>query len=147
MLAEVDSCQSIDELSVLLTSIFHRFVGYVFDFSQFEHADILYKATAYLRENLAERVSLENLAAYVGLSRGYLSALFKSELGVTFTDYINSIRIDKSKDLLLDASLPLAVIAGLVGYSDQSYFTKKFTQLTGMTPGQYRKKRGHIDEV
>ena len=147
LLAEVDSCQTLDDLSILLTSIFHRFVGYVFDFSQFEHADILFKATAYIRENLAERVSLEDLAANVGLSRGYLSALFKSELGTTFTDYVNSMRIDKSKELLLNASLSLANIAGLVGYSDQSYYTKKFTQLTGMTPGQYRKKRGHLDEV
>ena len=146
-LADIDKCQTLDELSVLLTSIFHRFVGYVFDFSQFEHADIIYKAAAYMRENLAARVSLEDLAAYVGLSRGYLSALFKSELGTTFTDYVNSMRIEKSKELLLSDSLSLADIAGLVGYSDQSYFTKKFTQLTGSTPGQYRKKRGHINEV
>ena len=143
LLNEVDNCQTLDELSVLLTSIFHRFVGYVFDFSQFEHADILYKSAAYLRENLAGHVSLEDLAAYVGLSRGYLSALFKSELGTTFTDYVNSMRVEKSKELLLDAALSLADIAGLVGYSDQSYFTKKFTQVTGQTPGQFRKKRGY----
>jgi len=146
-LAEIDNCQTLDELSVLLTSIFHRFVGYVFDFSQFEHADILCKAAAYLRENLSGHVSLEDLAAYVGLSRGYLSALFKSELGTTFTDYVNTMRIEKSRELLLDAALSLADIAGYVGYSDQSYFTKKFTQLTGQTPGQYRKKRGHINGV
>ncbi|MDR1560376.1 MAG: AraC family transcriptional regulator [Clostridiales bacterium] len=36
-------------------------------------------------------------------------------------------------------------IASLTGYSDQSYYTKKFTRITGMTPGQYRKKRAHLD--
>ena len=146
LLAEVDTCRSLDDLSILLTSIFHRFVGYVFDFNQFENVDIMYKATAYIRENLSKRVSLDGLASSVGLSRSYLSALFKNEMGVTFTDYVNSVRVEKSKELLLDDSLSLADIAILVGYSDQSYFTKKFTKLVGMTPGQYRKKRNHLNE-
>lgn len=139
---EIERFHTLDELSVFLTSIFYRFVGYVFDFGRFEHADILHKAVNYLRENLSAKVQLEDVAAHVGLSRSYLSTLFKSELGETFTDYLNAMRIEKSKELLLNSALTLADIAGLVGYSDQSYFTKKFAQLEGMSPGRYRKKRG-----
>ncbi len=140
---EIDQMQNLDELSDFLTAIFYRFVGYVFDFTQFEHTDILHKAVNYLRENLSEKLGLEDLASHVGLSRSYLSTIIKSELGLTFTEYVNQMRVDRSKELLLDPSLSLAAIAGLVGYGDQSYFTKKFTQQEGMSPGQYRKKRGH----
>ncbi|MDR3207238.1 MAG: helix-turn-helix domain-containing protein [Oscillospiraceae bacterium] len=144
-LTEIDACRTLDDLSLLLTSIFYRFVGYVFDFSQFAHADILYKVVGYLRENLSEKVTMEELAARVGLSRGYLGMLFKAEMGATFTDYVNAMRVEKSKELLLNPALSLAEIADLVGYSDQSYYTKKFTQLLGVTPGQYRKRRGQIE--
>ena len=143
---EIDGLENLDELSRFLTDIFYRFVGYVFDFTRFEHSDILFKAVNYLRENLSEKLTLEDLAQHVGLSRSYLSAIIKSELGMSFTDYLSKMRIDRSQELLLDSSLSLAEIAGFVGYGDQSYFTKKFAQQTGMSPGQYRKKRGHTVE-
>ena len=140
---EIDKLKNLDEMSRFLTAIFYRFVGYVFDFTHFEHSDILHKAVNYLRENLSEKLTLENLAQHVGLSRSYLSAIIKAELGMSFTDYVNKMRIDRSCELLLDSTISLVEIAGLVGYSDQSYFTKKFAQLAGVSPGQYRKKRGN----
>ena len=140
---DIDTLSNLDELSAFLTAIFYRFVGYVFDFTRFEHTDILHKAVNYLRENLSEKLTLESLALHVGLSRSYLSAIIKAELGLPFTDYVNKMRIERSCELLLDPTLSLATIAGLVGYSDQSYFTKKFTALCGISPGQYRKKRGN----
>lgn len=144
--ADIDRTQTLDELSQLLTGVFYRFVGYVFDFSKFQHVDIMHKAVSYLKENLAQRVTLEELAQHVGLSKSYLSTIFKTELGQTFTDYVNWMRIEKSKELLLNPQLSLAAIADLIGYNDQSYFTKKFSQLAGMSPGQYRKKRGQTWE-
>lgn len=144
--ADIDRTQTLDELSQLLTGVFYRFVGYVFDFSKFQHVDIMHKAVSYLKENLAQRVTLEELAQHVGLSKSYLSTIFKTELGQTFTDYVNWMRIEKSKELLLNPRLSLAAIADLIGYNDQSYFTKKFSQLAGMSPGQYRKKRGQTWE-
>lgn len=143
---EIDRAATLDELSQLLTQVFYRFVGYVFDFSKFEHADIIQKAVGYLRENLSERVTLEGVAYHVGLSRGYLSTIFKAELGQTFTDFVNKMRVEKGKDLLLNPELSLAAIADLVGYNDQSYFTKMFAKQVGMSPGQYRKKRGQMAE-
>jgi AraC-like DNA-binding protein/ferredoxin len=138
-LAEIDHFHTLDELSAYLTSIFYRFVGYVFDFDQFEHNDIIHKAVNYLRENFSEKVTLEDLASHVCLSRSYLSAIFKAELGLTFSDYLNSMRVEKSKELLLNPKLSLAEIACQVGYTDQSYYTKVFARQTGISPGQFRK--------
>jgi AraC-like DNA-binding protein len=139
-LAEIDRFEALDDLSVFLTSVFYRFVGYAFDFDKFEHNDVMRKAVDYLRENISEKVALDDLAEYVGLSRSCLSALFKTELGVTFTEFFNLMRIEKSKALLLEQRLSLAEIAGLVGYNDQSYFTKVFARRTGISPGRFRKR-------
>ncbi len=143
-LSAIETSRTLDDLSAFLTSIFYRFVGYVFDFSSFEHSDILQKTINFVRENYADKITLEDAAAHVGLSRSYLSTIFKDELGTSFTDYVNTLRVEKSKELLLNPSLSLADIADLVGYNDQSYYTKVFTRATGASPGQYRKKRGKI---
>ena len=140
--AEFERVSSLDELSVLLTSIFHRFVSYAFDFGRFKHADIIHKTINYVREHYSEKITLEIIAEYVGLSRSYLSTIFKDELEMTFTDFVNKVRVEKSEILLLDPNVNLSEIAVLVGFSDQSYFTKIFTKITGVSPGQYRRTRG-----
>jgi AraC-like DNA-binding protein len=143
-LAEVDECQTLESLSALLTSIFHRFVGYAFDFRKFEHSDIMHKTLRHLRENLSKKLTVEECAERSGISRSYFSTMFKNEMGVAFSEFVNNLRIDKSKELLVNTSLSLAEIADMVGYSDQSYFTKKFLQITGVTPGQYKKSGGRF---
>lgn len=142
IMSEIDRFDSLDQLSTFLTSIFYRFVSYVFDFSNIEHTDIMHKAVNFVRENYACKLTLDDVAEHVYLSRSYLSKLFKEELGVSFTDFVNNIRVEKSKALLQNHSLALAEIADLVGFSDQSYFTKVFSKSVGMSPGQYRKNRG-----
>ena len=59
-----------------------------------------------------------------------------------FNNYLNTIRIDKSRILLSSDRLTIAEISGLVGFADQSYFNKVFRRLTGTTPKQYRQNQG-----
>jgi len=59
-----------------------------------------------------------------------------------FMAYLNKIRIEKGRHLLKNTDIPLVDIAGLVGYEDQSYFTKVFKRLTGVSPGKYRESGG-----
>lgn len=142
ILSEIHSFETLDELSSFLTSIFHRFVGYVFDFNQVKHVDIIHKVVDYIRENYMKKISLDDVARHVYLSKSYLSKIFKDEVNCSFTNFVNSIRVDKSKELLLDNGVSLADIATLVGFDDQSYFTKVFRKTTGVSPGQFRKSGG-----
>ena len=144
-LSEIGRFTTLEELSMYLGSIFHRFVSYAFDFGHFKHTDVMHKAMSYIRDRYSEKISLEKVAEYVGLSRSYLSMIFKDELGVTFTDFVNKVRVEKSEVLLLDPKFDLSEIAVLVGYSDQSYFTKVFTRIKKVSPGQYRRSRGRLD--
>lgn len=142
ILQQISRFETLDELSEFLTAMFYRFVGYVFDFSQIEHTDIVHKTVNYVRAHYSEKITLDDVAGHVYLSKSYLSRIFKEELGSSFTDFVNAVRIQKSKELLKDQSISLANIADLVGFSDQSYFTKVFSRAEGMSPGQYRRRRG-----
>ena len=68
-----------------------------------------------------------------------MSCASKQEAGVSFTRFLNNVRVEKSKKLLAMTDMRLAEIALNCGFEDQSYYTKVFKSLTGMTPQQYRK--------
>ena len=138
---QISYCESFESLSDVLTVIFNRFVSYVFDFEMFEHADIARKLVSYINENYYKKISLEDASRHVALSPSYLSTIFKLEFNTGFTEYVTMVRIRKSRELLSNPRLSLAEIADLVGYNDQSYFTKVFVKINGVSPGQYRKNQ------
>ena len=74
----------------------------------------------------------------VYLSPAYFSRIFKKETGATFNSFLNEVRIEKSKALLRNNDLKMVDIALMVGFESQSYFTKVFKKITGISPLQYR---------
>lgn len=143
----IENCSSIYELSEAISTIFYRFIGYVFEFEKIKFKDIIYKSVSFIRENYASKITLSDVADHVYLSKTYLSKVFKDELNTSFTSYINSVRIEKSKELLVSTDLPLSDIAVMTGFNDQSYFTKIFRKITGMSPGGYRKSGGRSSSI
>ena len=137
---EVEQFTTLEKMSVWLTGIINRFMSYVFEFGDAKHADTIYKITAYIKRNYMKKITLDDIAQHVYLSSTYVSKIFKDEMKVSLSRYINEIRIEKSKVLLLDNSLSLVDVANLVGYEDQSYFTKTFKSIMGLSPGKYREK-------
>ncbi|TCN01089.1 two-component system response regulator YesN [Paenibacillus sp. BK033] len=100
-------------------------------------ADII----GYMEEHLVQRVTLKEVAAQFHFTPNYLGFLFKEETGVAFSDYLNDIRIRKASVMLDDPRLKVYEIAERVGYKNVIYFNRMFKQATGMTPGEYRKKK------
>ena len=143
---ELEQFTSIEELSVWVTGIMHRFISYTFDFTQVKHSNVVYKVMDYVRAHYDEKISLDDIAQHVYLSRTYLSSIFKEETGQSLFSYINSVRVDKSKRFLLDNSIRLVDIAGLCGFEDQSYYTKVFKRMTGVSPKKFRDSHGKTDE-
>lgn len=91
----------------------------------------------YIDEHYDEKITLKTLAEHTQLSTFYLSSLIKKETGLILTDNINSVRIEKSKELLLDESLNIINIAQRVGFNYQNHFSTVFKKFTGMTPSEY----------
>ena len=96
------------------------------------------KAVSYLSEHYMDKITLRDLAGKLFVSDSYLSKLFRQELGTSFTDYLNKSRVEHSIDLMQGTELSLLEISGMVGFEDQSYFTKVFKRITGETPRQYK---------
>jgi len=141
-LNQVSRMRSVDDIAYWLSKIMLRFTDLVFTLKDVKHADVMQKALKYVNGHYAEEITLDDVAGLVFLSPTYFSKLFSEEMGCRFTAYLNKLRIEKSKLLLRGTDIPLVDIAGLVGYEDQSYFTKVFKRVTGASPGKYRESGG-----
>ena len=97
------------------------------------------RVVAEIRRHFAEEISLTSLAEKYGMSTGRLSAMLKEELGMNYSDYIASLRIQRAKELLGNEALSIQEIAEQVGYNDYFYFTKVFKKVQGISPSKYRK--------
>ena len=97
------------------------------------------QAKLYVMENYSRQVSLEDVADAIHLSPAYLSTIFKKEMGINFSDFLISCRIEAAKELLKTTDLPIADVASQVGYTDSRYFSKTFTKVVGLKPSTYRK--------
>jgi len=136
--ARIESFTNIEEMSVWLTDVMHHFMLLAFDPRRMKHSDAVHRIIKYIQSNYQRRITLDDVAGQVFLSRSYISSLFKEETGTSLTSYINHVRIEESKRLLEDDRIPLVDIADMCGFGDQSYFTKIFKRETGMPPNRYR---------
>ncbi len=141
---ELEKLSSVEDIGAWLSALLHRFIDYSFDFSHIKHSDVVFKVAEYVKNRFAEKLSLDEIAEHVSLSKSYLSRIFKEETGESLSSYINKVRIDKAKLMLLDNGCPLVDVASLCGFEDQSYFTKVFKRLVGVSPKRYRESRGNI---
>lgn len=97
----------------------------------------------YIRNNFQRNdFSLENVAAQFGLSKTYVSRLFKKRLGIRYIDYLSGLRMEEARKKLLETDLTIQEIAESVGYFDVPGFRKKFKQTYGINASQYRKTKG-----
>lgn len=92
----------------------------------------------YIEAHYDEPLSLEDAAAKARLSAHYFSRLFKSYTGMTFVDFVNSVRVSEAKRLLRSSTLSIKEISTDVGFEDQNYFTRVFKQHSHVTPTGYR---------
>ncbi|MCK8826931.1 PocR ligand-binding domain-containing protein [Natroniella acetigena] len=136
-LEEINKVGDINELSGSLAKVLDRFIEATFVLKNVKNKDIIRRAMKYIRENYDENINLDQVASEVGLSAAYFSKLFKEELDITYTDYLNRVRIEEAKKLL-EKEYSLADIAQMSGFNDQSYFSKVFKKFEGVSPGRWR---------
>lgn len=99
----------------------------------------LREIVGYLGEHFTERLSLTEVAAHFGLSPQYFSTFFKENFGRTFTQHVNSLRIEQAARLLRETDLPVMDVGFTVGFDNFSYFIKRFRSVYGVSPSHYRK--------
>lgn len=95
---------------------------------------------AYIREHLAEQMTVEGLAEVAGLPLRQFERLIRRTFGLPTKQYITQVRVTAAGELLKTTELALAEIATRCGWYDQSAFSKQFTKIVGVTPGEYRRR-------
>jgi AraC-like DNA-binding protein len=96
------------------------------------------KALDFMRKNLHQDISRDEVARHAGISPSHFSRLLKERTGRSFTELLRQCRVDLATELLRGTELSLAQIADQCGFCDQSYFTRVFQDVKGTTPGQFR---------
>jgi two-component system response regulator YesN len=97
----------------------------------------------YVEENYDRDISLSEAARVAFITPNYLSRIFKEEMDINFIDWLNHLRVDKAKDLLMRTNLKTYEVAEKVGYRDYKYFSMVFKKITGSPPKEFKQDSGN----
>ena len=96
----------------------------------------------YIKQNYKNSMlSMTSMADYFALSEAYFSQLFKEIIGDSFSTYLETMRLEKSKELLLGNKLTIEQIASAVGYNNSSTYRRAFKRVVGISPSTYKEKK------
>lgn len=132
---KMDSCTSIESIYKLHDSMALDYTGKMLVQKK---ESVISKAVIlcmdYVYNHLNTRITIEELAAFTNLSPSYLSRLFKKELGISISNYINEKKIEKARNLLKYSDYSFVEIANYLAFSSQSHFIQSFKKSVGLTP-------------
>lgn len=103
-----------------------------------KNQQIVQTIKSYIHSNYPDKISLSAVAALVNYNESYISRIFKSEVGENLSEYINHVRLEKAKELLLSTNDSIQDISEAVGYDTPQYFSSIFKRLEGLSPSEYR---------
>jgi AraC-like DNA-binding protein len=140
-LVEVGTQYDYERLQGLLGRAAVEFAEKVWEVCWRQGTDVVQRARRFMEKQLKEDLTLEDIAKQVGTSASYLSRRFKLETGKNITSYLNELRIEEAKRLLLDESLMITDIAFAVGYGSVQHFGRTFNSIVGCSPSSWRQKQ------
>ena len=97
----------------------------------------IFAAEEFIKENYMRKLTLEDIANHVFLSKNYFSKLFNKQNGISVTEYITIIRIQKAAELLESGVSSITAVAEQTGFSDSNYFSAQFKKFKGQSPRKY----------
>ncbi|MFE5324524.1 helix-turn-helix domain-containing protein [Paenibacillus sp. NPDC056579] len=133
------SSRTIQEMQSTLLWIYERICEHIHEGKKKHSYQLEDRITAFIAEHFADPdLSLTKVSGVFNLSPTYLSGFFKEQVGENFLNYVNKLRIEAAKKILLEESLSLQEIASKVGYSNNVVLIRNFKKYVGCTPGEYR---------
>jgi len=122
--------------------LYHGVCEYVYDKKQLKNTSTLTESIAfYIDKNYKDcNLSLTSIADAFNISEPYLSSIFKKNLGINFSTYMEDVRIRKAKELLVSTQFPVGDIAEKTGYNSSNSFCRAFKRVTGKSPSEFRRK-------
>lgn len=143
--AKIEALPSLSENAALMREMFRAYCRLVRKHSLSSLSPVVQKTVLLVDADVSADLTLRTLAREVGVSAGYLSAVFKKEMGKTLTEYVTEKRIRHACKLLTTTRLQIQTVAGHCGMMDVQYFSKTFKKATGLSPQAYRKERNESE--
>lgn len=138
---KIEQCAGVAECVALIKDMFRCYCRLVNKHSLSGLSPVVQKTVMLIDAELSGDLSLKRLAEATNVSSGYLSALFKREIGKTVTEYVQDKRVSHAVYLLDTTHLQIQTIASYCGILDLQYFSKLFKKRIGKTPREYREER------
>lgn len=131
--------QTLEEIKNYIRMLLKKIIGVRDTISGRRYSDIIEIAKDQIRKTyMSDEISLNTIAAEVGMSPSYFSSIFSKEMGKTFVEYLTEIRMDRAKELLMCSSMKISEIGYEVGYKDPHYFSYIFKKTQNCTPKEFR---------
>lgn len=138
----IKNSKSFEDLADALHSLVNKIALTIAPFRCVPHAAAMRRAEKFIQENFTRKIGLSEIASFAGLSPPYFSTIFRKEMGENFSTYLNRLRVNKAKHMLLETKLPLSAISIECCFEDQSWFSRTFKSFTGISPGKFRQQGG-----
>lgn len=106
------------------------------------YGKLIDQAILYIQNHyMSSSFSIDEVAGAVCLSTSYFSTVFKSETGITFTDYLIKVRMEKARGLLENTSMKMYEISSRAGYENAAYFSAAFKRYYGKSPSEFQSRK------
>jgi len=139
----IEGCSNIDEAWALFESVLKKNCLSVND-KDGPCSYLVKEAVRFINSNYMGELCLKAISDHLGVTESYISRLFSREMQVTITGYINSMRIEKAKELLKNIKLKNYEIAEMSGFKTVIHFDMVFKKLVGCTPTEYRNRMASL---
>lgn len=139
-LTELSKVTDLEELLFKVTGVLENFIAKVSLGKEKKRKVRSQRMRDFIHQNFTRKITARDVAREAGLSVGRALHLFREETGMALTGYINKMKVDYGKYLLLNSDIQLAELADQLGYYDQSHFTKNFKKFEKITPSHFRLK-------
>lgn len=136
---EIEQMKNISQMPAFFSQVIRRYCRLVQEHAYPNLKPLVNLAVTYIKEHLADNLTVKDTARALTVNANYLSTLFHKEMGMTFIDFVNKERTDQAAALLKHTNLQIQQIATTVGYNNTSYFAKQFVRFQGVSPSQYRR--------
>lgn len=144
---QIEQLTSIDNIFSYQNQIIHNYCRLIRLYTLKNYSPMVQKVLTYIDTNLCADLSLKAFSEYLSVNASYLSALFKKEVGISLTEYVNQKRILYAQRLMVTTNLPVKSVAQQCGIPDIYYFSRMFKKISGITPKKYRETATFQDTI
>lgn len=141
----IEQLTSADQYHVLHDKMIRGYCRLIRKHNLKEYSLLTQKVITYVNTDLCADLSLKSLSEHLSVNASYLSTLFKKEMGIPLTDFVNQQRIKHAQKLLLSTDMPIKSVALQSGIPDVYYFSRLFKRITNTTPKVYRETATYSD--